>query len=150
VPRRRKINGVVAGILGSFVSRNNDIGGYWAIGKLYEHARKNQTHNLTIDLATSEILPDGLEFRPMVRGYSSRLADRLAYYAVPMEFISIARIALAFDAAVLAARPPSSMPGMPFRCTLEVIDKLGRGFAASHVGVARPHNPLKETRSARV
>jgi hypothetical protein len=150
MPRRRKMNGVVDGILGSFVSRNNDIGGYWAIGKLYEHARKNQTQNLSINLVTREIQPDSLEFRSMVQEYSSRLTNRLAYFATSMESITVARITLAFDAAVLDARPPSSLPGQPFRCTLEVMDKLGREYAASHLGVARPHNPLKETKSARV
>jgi hypothetical protein len=150
VPRHRKMNGVVAGILGSFVSRNNDVGGYWAIGKLYVHARQNQTRNLTVSLRANEILPDGLEFHPMVGRYSSMFADRLAYYGVPMDSISVAKIPLAFDAAVPDAPPPSSMPGLPFRCTLEVIDKLGRVYSASHLGVARPHNPLRESRSARL
>jgi hypothetical protein len=150
MPRRRKINGIVEGLLGSFVSRNNDIGGYWAIGKLYEHARNNQVQNIIINLATGEIQPDGLEFCPMVQEYSARLTDRLAYFATSKESITVARITLAFDAAVIDSRPPSSLPGQPFRCTVEVVDKLGREYAASHLGVARPHNPLNEAKSARV
>jgi hypothetical protein len=105
VSRRRTIHGIVAGILGSFVSRNNDVGGYWAIGKLYAHARCSQTQTLAVNLLTSEILPGGLEFGPMLLAYSSKLADRLAYYGISMKSISAARIHLAFDAAVCDARP---------------------------------------------
>ena len=150
MPGHRNIKGVVAGILGSFVSRNNDVGGYWAIGKLYVHARQCQTQNLIVNLTANEILPDSPEFRPMVGRYSSTFADRLGYYGVSMDSISVAKIQLAFDAAVPDAPPPSSVPGIPFRCTLQVIDKLGREYSASHLGVARPHNPLREYRSSRV
>jgi hypothetical protein len=34
MPSSRKLKSVAAGLLGSFVSRNNDIGGYWGIGVL--------------------------------------------------------------------------------------------------------------------
>jgi hypothetical protein len=132
------------------VSRNNDVGGYWAIGKLYAHARKNQTQNLVVNLAATQILPDGLEFHPMLLRYSQMLVDRLAYYNVSMESILAARILLSFDAAVAGcATASSSLPGLPFRCTFEVIDKVARMYSASHLGVARPHNRLRETRSAR-
>ena len=146
---RRKIRGVVANILGSFVSRNNDVSGYWAIGKLYDHARQHHTHTVTVNLKTKEILPNGVEFGPMLQKYSSLLADHFSHIGIPLDSLSMARVQLTFDAAVTDARPPSSMPGLPFQCTLEVIDKSEDAFSVSHVGVARPHNPLKETRSAR-
>jgi hypothetical protein len=147
--RQRRLKGVVANILGSFVSRNNDVGGYWAIGKLYEHARQHQTQNVLIDLATREILPTSLELGSMVAKYSSLFAEHLARIRVRLDSLSSARIQLAFDNAVTDLRPPSGMPGMPFRCMLEVVDGSKGVLTASHVGVARPHDPRRESRSAR-
>ena len=149
MPRHRKIRGVLANILGSFVSRNNDVSGYWAIGKLYDHARQHHMQTVTINLATKEILPNGFEFGPMLHKYSSLLADHFSPIGISLDALSMARVQLAFDGAVTDARPPSSMPGLPFRCTLEVIDKSAHVYFVSHVEVARPHNQLKETRSAR-
>jgi hypothetical protein len=77
MPRKRRLEGVVANILGSFVSRNNDVGGYWAIGKLYEHARQHQTQNVLVDLVTREILPPSSDFGSMLAKYSSLFAEHL-------------------------------------------------------------------------
>jgi hypothetical protein len=149
VSRRRSIGGVAVNILGSFVSRNNDVGGYWAIGKLYDHARQHHRQSVNIDLTTKEIQPGGSEFGPMLDKYSSLLSKHLADIGIAPNSLMAAKFQLTFDAAVTDARPPSSMPGLPFRCTFELVDQSEHVHSASHVGIARPHDPARETRSRR-
>jgi hypothetical protein len=146
--RQRRLKGVVANTLGSFISRNNDVGGYWAIGKLYEHARQHQTQNVLLDLLPKTLLPPGTEYHSMLVRYASLLSEQLFRAHIPLDSVSAAKITLAFDASVSDPRPPSSMPGMPFRCTLEIVDG-SNVVSASHLGVARPHDPQRESRSAR-
>lgn len=39
MPRRSELNGVASDIVRSFVSRNNDLRGYWALGMLCVYAK---------------------------------------------------------------------------------------------------------------
>jgi hypothetical protein len=148
--RRREINGVIAGLLGSFVSRNNDVGGYWAIGKLYTHARAKNVDLIAIDLMTSRMSPGLPEFESMVNKFATSLVERLSRRRIPREAVISAQLAVAFDSAVLFSKaPPQFMIGKPHRCNLELVDDLGRVNAATHLGSVRPHSAVRETRSGR-
>jgi hypothetical protein len=48
--RRKALKNVCSGILGSFVSRNNDCEGYWGMGILYRFAKERGKSDLMIDL----------------------------------------------------------------------------------------------------
>jgi hypothetical protein len=50
---RKNIKGVALGLLGTFVSRNNDIDGYWDIGVLRLYSEKHHLSTLTFDLLNS-------------------------------------------------------------------------------------------------
>jgi hypothetical protein len=144
--RRREINGVVSGLLGSFVSRNNDVGGYWAIGKLYAQARTINIDLIAIDLMSSRMSPVLPEFDLMTNTFAESLSDRLIRRRIPREALASAKLILAFDGAVLFNW---FMLGKPYRCNLELVDDLGRVYAATHLGSVRPHNALREARSRR-
>jgi hypothetical protein len=143
--------GIATNILGSFVSRNNDVDGYWAIGKLYTSARRWRTETVTVNLAVGSMEPTGAqqEFSRMLDRYSSMLTTHLGKYRVPADSLAAAVIRLYFDSAVTDARPPTYHAGQTFRCVFELSDNAGHLFAASHLGVARLHDPLRESRSSR-
>jgi hypothetical protein len=147
--RRRELKGIVAGLLGSFVSRNNDVAGFWAIGKLHSYARNHQTSEVLLDLLAQSVVPSSTELQPMLKKYGASLESRIASCGLSSENVLKAVVRLAFDAAVSDDRPPSSLPGTPFRCTVELADDLGRIYSQSHLGVARPHDSARETRSTR-
>jgi hypothetical protein len=141
---------VVAGLLGSFVSRNNDVGGYWAIGKLYGQARAINIDLIAIDLMSSRMSPVLPEFDVMTNTFAESLSDRLIRRRIPRGALTSAKLALAFDGAVLFNKTPLRfMLGKPYRCNLELVDDLGRVYAATHLGSVRPHNALREARSRR-
>ena len=50
------------GILSSFVSRNNDVYGYWGIGKLYNWMLASKSMTIKIDLLKNTIDPTNDEF----------------------------------------------------------------------------------------
>ena len=147
--RRGSLKNVVAGVLGSFVSRNNDVGGYWAIGLLYALARSAAAPDLVVDLMTGSMVPAAVEFESMVGRYRADLEKRLTACGVELRHVAKAEVRITFDAAVEPGYRGSSLPASPFRCEVQLTDDRGRSYVASHVGAARPHDAGKETRSLR-
>jgi hypothetical protein len=149
--RAAKLRGIAINILGSFVSRNNDVDGYWAIGRLYDVARECRTGIVTVNLLSKTIEPCGTQwdFSRMLDKYASMLGIHLEKVRVPADSLTKGAIRLSFDSAVTDARPPSYLSGLPFRCTFELGDNAEHLLSVSHLGVARPHDPLKESRSTR-
>ena len=48
--RRKELKNIAGGIVGSFISRNNDIDGYWGLGILYRFANQRQVDMIQLDL----------------------------------------------------------------------------------------------------
>jgi hypothetical protein len=96
--RRGKLRGIAANLLGSFVSRNNDVNGYWAIGKLYSLAGRHRVQTVTVDILAPEMALDSTEvnFVPMLDKYSSMLAAHLARTGIATATLTKAAFELSF------------------------------------------------------
>ena len=68
--RRRELGSIASGIIGSFRSRNNDIDGYWGIGKLYLFVGHLKSKCVSIDLCSQQIAPYYPHFDLMTERYS--------------------------------------------------------------------------------
>jgi hypothetical protein len=75
--RRRELNGIAGNLLGSFVSRNNEVAGYWAIGKLCAIALQTANGEISIELLTKRLTPPSPECNPMLDRYAAHLVSSL-------------------------------------------------------------------------
>jgi hypothetical protein len=57
MPSYKHLKGVAAGLAGTFVSRNNDIGGYWAIGIIYDEVADSGCSEITFNLQDAQVSP---------------------------------------------------------------------------------------------
>jgi hypothetical protein len=148
--RRRELSGISGGLVNSFVSRNNDVGGYWAIGKLCSHSLQTGETELSMDLLTKRISPPNPEFGPMLGKYAARLVASLKKQQFSLQIITAADVRLSFDAQ-LGPDPmrPSVTGYFPFRCTVTLTDDFGRSHVGRLSGVVLPHDPRRETKSTR-
>jgi hypothetical protein len=150
VTRRRELNGIAGNLLGSFVSRNNDVAGYWAIGKLCAHALWAPGGEISIELLTRRLTPFGPEFDPMLDHYAERLVSSLKKRWFPPQLVTAAEVLVSFGAPFkpdpLISRPRGTVP---FRCTVTLTDDLYRRHAAQHSGEVWPHDPQRESKSVR-
>lgn len=144
MPRRRELRGVAAGLLGSFVSRNNDVGGYWALGKLYTHARASKVQDVSVDLVTKAIDPPDDEFREMIAHFQQMLAEQVTARSLPSDWVKAATIAVTFSGAA-----SNQWPADVFRCRVIITDDAGRAYRAEHDGACWPHASWRERRSGR-
>ena len=148
MPRRSELNGIADGMLGSFVSRNNDIDGYWAIGKLCAHAIQNGVTSVDVDLVAQTISPVNNAFQPMLERYARMLSEKLRTNGLQPSILAAAKLRLTFDFQLPGSSPLRTRSAQ-FESTLELSDDLGRAHIARRGGNTRPHDPRREVRSRR-
>jgi hypothetical protein len=144
MPRRREFRGIAFDLLGAFMSRNNDVGGYWAVGKLYELARAYKACEVRVDLVRSLVTPPGPEFNDMVRRFRQWISDRITARRMQSEWLRDAFVTVRFGAKKIAASPANA-----FECTVTITDDLGRTHSAQGNGACWAHDPSKESKSLR-
>lgn len=157
--RRSEIRCIGSGVLHSFVSRNNDIDGYWGIGVLCLYAKQVGELNVTVDILTGSVNPStSLSLRIYRQPNFLALADRyksmfVALFekrGVPMAWLTDAVFSIDFNSPVaVPAYPRIGENAEPFLCRLSLKDDLGAVHVFRADGWCWPHNPWRESRSAR-
>lgn len=150
MPRRAHLKNVAAGLCDSFASRNNDLGGYWSIGKLRLLAEQYGQTTVSLDLLTSSIQPSSSEFVPVLARYQSLLEKLANLSRIRLEEIKTAYIALDF------APPPWPRAsyyklewGEQFVLTVTIEANNRATGAIRHNGYCRPHDAAIESKSTR-
>ena len=118
--RRKILKGFAYGLLGTFVSRNNDIEGYWGLGILRLYAEKHKLSTITIDLLKSKVEPS---------------------------IVTEAKIDLRFSTFVEFPRIVRDTRGQPYVCSVKIVTRNGKIYSATRTGCCEGHNPTKERRS---
>jgi hypothetical protein len=87
---------VAFGLLGSFNSRNNDVGGYWALGRLYGHAVNTMAPAVEVNLLELTITPPCGDFEGIVVHFQRMLGDQLSTRHLPADWVKGATIRVEF------------------------------------------------------
>ena len=150
MPSRKKLKGVAAGVLGAFVSRNNDLGGYWAIGKLHSLAKLSHGNTVSFDLVPRYGASQHQDINSVAASYSGILVSLLHKHEFGQGVVSSAAISLQFETSgVKFSSLPHRTDVYPFLCSLAIVDDCGKTHTASVTGWSSPHNPSVEHRSNR-
>jgi len=147
---RAHLTNIASGLCGSFASRNNDLDGYWSIGKLRSLAEQYGRTTVMLDVLKSSIHPPSSAFAPVLARYRHLLVKLADLSGIRLEEVTVARITLDF------APPPWPRisyykPQWGDQFTLAVtIHAEGRAAGiVHHAGYCRPHDPARENRSTR-
>jgi len=141
--RRKELGSLANGLVRSFVSRNNDVDGYWGLGKLYAFAKAQATTQLTIDLLTQEIVPQSAQLEIVAQTHGEKLVSMLSAYGGCITWVESAHIILRFNPHGIEALPRL---GDPFICRCQITDDRGQQYEAVVEGHCRPHDPAVESR----
>jgi hypothetical protein len=146
--RHRELLDVAAAVAGSFVSRNNDVNGYWGLGLLRSNADRIGVRALRLDILDRDADANNDAPALVADVYRHFLARQLATRKIARGVIMKAEIFVTFDPD--APNTPSAPTyGAPFSCTVRLTDDRGRQFERVHNGCCAPHDALRELRSAR-
>lgn len=120
----KKLRHVAAGLLGSFVSRNNNVDGYWAIGVLYLEAAASD-NIVQLRLLEREAAPPSATTMLVASNYAEFLRRALIKQLVEWEELAAANIDLQFDTAPDRRDLECRSAGDPFVCTVTIQSKRG-------------------------
>jgi hypothetical protein len=147
MPRRIELKSVAAGVLSTYLSRNNDLNGYWALGVLYRQAIATPTRSIEIFLVGQQA-PNTEYINFQQAKYRSLLLSRLDALGIPSVWVQTATLSVQFEC---SEGPPSvlAISERPFRATLTVITDQGRRFSVLAFGSCWPHDESRESCSRR-
>lgn len=141
---------VTSGIINSFSSRNNDIDGYWGLGKLYKSLESEESKIVTIELITKVVTPDIDELKIMSLSYSEMLTKLVCNKKIPIQWIMSVTITSEFETKYQHHHFWRRDLGKPCNLTCTIVDDMGNNYTAKAYVNCLPHNPHKELRSTRV
>ena len=147
--RRGELSDIATGLLGSFVSRNNDVGGYWALGLLRSLADRSKMTVLRFDLKAGSAEPHDPIAWHVAQAYRERLELHLVRQRIPNDFIVKAEITIEFGVEATPITPAPTY-AQPVRCPALLLDRRDCENRRSVLTTCAPHDSARETRSTRV
>jgi hypothetical protein len=147
MPRSARLTNIAAGLCGSFASRNNDLAGYWAIGKLRLLAEQYSQNAVSLDVLAASMQPPTAEFAQVLANHHRLLQKLASRSGVRLEAITAAHISVDF-----LPRPwPRAIYykqqwGEQFLLTVTISADGRTDGIISHAGYCRPHDPNRESR----
>ena len=150
---KKKLRDVIAGVLSSFVSRNNDMWGYWGVGVLCFEALKAEASSVDIDILKQRAsFPQAHDPRN-AEVMHTRLIHHLTTINIPVEIVSHLSISIQF---IPIQNDQSENTGAELtqtryqaRCVATLVDCFGHHYQKERVIDCLPHNSQRELRSSR-
>ncbi len=147
---RKRLKVIASNLAMSFITRYNDIDGYWALGLLYEVASKVPDKKITLDITSGESVPSYKHSDTLSQSYYEKFIRQAKNNGIDQKPISQIFIELTFNVKPTAKQIKyRNTWGEAFICKVIIIDDLNikRSFAVR--GWCGIHNSEKEHRSIR-
>ena len=145
---KRWLKNVAAGLLDSFVSRNNDFIGYWALGVLYTETLAFGKR-MDLDLLAATANPDTPAGVDAVRVWSDYLHRALSRHGGAPQDLEMATVSLAFGLSPLPQPRHHMCGGDPFSCSVRLVSRRGDEIVRDALGFCFPHVAHDGRRSTR-
>ena len=132
----KRLRNVAAGLLSSFISRNNDVERAWALGMLYNEAADG---GMRLDLLAWQASTPGPAGHTVACNYGEMLRRALHREGIDRAELSAALVELRFDTAVRPVYYHSG--GEPFDCSITLRTRDGQVVARQAHGRCWRHQP---------
>lgn len=128
----KKLRHVAAGLLASFICRNNDFAGYWAPGLLYRECGPDLRVRLNL-LEPGAASSRGIA-TAVAGNYAEFLRRALLKHGLRLEQLAHADVELRFDADIALNDAGRGWIGEPFVCAVTLAARDGRTASAQGIG----------------
>lgn len=132
--RRHQFQGICHDLLETFISRYNDLDGYWALGQYQAYVQGRNLEQLNFDLIGGTTDMDAHPFANTVTYYRGAVFRLLRANAMADTWLKEASITFK------SIGPEQAL------CVARLMSDLGRTFRDEQVVKVRPHDPLMEGR----
>ncbi|MER8734512.1 hypothetical protein NKH28_32875 [Mesorhizobium sp. M1227] len=134
MPRRKQFKGICHDILESFVSRYNDLDGYWALGQYATFLTESGQRELRLRLQRGSTLSECSKFSASATYYQGAVLRLMDANEMPHSWFANAYIRFSM------VGPTNAL------CEVEIVSDLGKAYHGDRRIDVRPHNPLREHR----
>lgn len=145
---RSRLKHVAAGLLGSLISRNNDVNGYWTPGLLYRDVSA-PPHAVEMDLLSRISRPASDCTELMVARYVTFLRAAMEKQKFGWEELTRTTITFRFNVEVPDPHFRYPCAGDPFICTVTLESGQGKAVTMTARARCKPYRPDVFTQSAR-
>jgi hypothetical protein len=147
--RRAEHQNLANALLGTFVSRNNDVDGYWAIGRLRSDAEGGNSPVMELDILNGTSRPETSDGGAVAEFYREWIGPRIAKLREPTAVAGVlVRLNFAPEPPFRFAREVSTY-GAPYTCEVLVTSSGDATRVDRHTGRCARHDPTHEHRSTR-
>ena len=127
-----KLKHVAGGIVDSFIHRNNDVGGHWALGLLYRDAPADLC--VRLDLLETRAAPSNRIAAIVARNYGQFLRQAALKQGIPFDELAEAHVEVRFNANLQLPGVGWEYIGDPFLCQVTLQSKKGQTATKQGVG----------------
>lgn len=147
--RAHELKDIAAGICDSFISRNNEIEGYWALGKIYLYAKELTLNSVELDLLKKNSHLNPTIYSGVLAYYALWLRNRLLKTHNGHD-VCKATVTLNFHISSDTVHLPRRETwGDLFEVSVVISNTNGREAKIKNYGYCAPHDPNRESRSCR-
>ncbi|MGO4567793.1 hypothetical protein AB4Z52_22750 [Rhizobium sp. 2YAF20] len=132
--RRKQFKGICHDILETFISRYNDLDGYWALGQYLGFLVDCNERQIQFNLRSAITLPDNAGFGASAAYYRGAIFRLMDANAMPRNWFADAYVTFSIIGPAKAL------------CEIEVVSDLGKAYRCDRIVNVRPHNPSREQR----
>ncbi len=148
--RRIELKGIAGGLINSFVSRNNDINGYWALGVIFKFLTEQNCQKFHLNLLGGHSIPHYIYSDNLAKPYRDFLFKQASKKGFEISQIKKAYIELDFDVIPFKNHIKNLHHGNPFSCICYLVDDNETVWKAKIDGQCWKHDPDREIQSTRV
>lgn len=145
---KRWLKNIAAGLLDSFVSRNNDFIGYWVLGVLYTETLA-YGKRVDIDLLAASADPATPAAVAAACFWSDYLRAALQRHRGAVGDLEMATVSITFGCSPLPQPRHHMCGGDPFACSLRLLSRSGDVADREALGFCFPHLSHDGRRSTR-
>ena len=145
---KRWLKNIAAGLLDSFVSRNHDFIGYWALGVMYTETLASGKQ-VDIDLLAASVDPATPAATAAARFWSGYLCVALQRHGATVHDLETATVSVTFGCSPLPQPRHQMCGGDPFACCVRLVSRSGDVADREALGFCFPHLSHDGRRSTR-
>ena len=144
------LKGIAAGLANTFISRNNDIDGFWGLGVIYSEVNELGYDKVIFSLLDNSASIEVKCSSVVTKGYREIAERMLTHAGFVLEEVTTIQIELHFNQKYEATlhHPPLTW-GDPFSCCVKITDIYNREREFTNYGWCGLHDSSKERRSIR-
>ena len=132
--RRTELQGICNDLLSTFVSRNNDLNGYWALGQYSAWLEEEQISTIKVSVVGTKTINEKPQISITSQYFSEILQNMLSGHKLYAGWVADGYITI------------ESVNTRQLRCSVGLISDLGRKFQSTRSLAVSRHDPSRELR----